>query len=287
MFLIAIPGYFIGAAFGITLNSPFEVVKIRLQSQPVMLKSGNLMHKYYGPKDCFKRVYRDESAKAFWKGNNPNILMTMSTQIFMFYMKEDYKDKFPYKKSDKWQYYLYGKIMRNGLAALWSVVLFYPLDYARTRLINDIDINGKARFSSVFDVFLKTIKSEGILGIYKGVLASFLGIFLYRTVYVVLNWFFKAKAQKKNFLIHLLILWGMNSISILSIYPIDTVMRRMMMASCQGKYVGYTDCITTIIKNEGVNALFAGAGLSMLASLGPALIWVILQRYKNYPIFSP
>lgn len=45
----------------------------------------------------------------------------------------------------------------------------YPLQYAHTHLCNDIKCcsgNGGRQFNNLFDVYRKTIKSDGVVGIY-------------------------------------------------------------------------------------------------------------------------
>jgi len=52
------------------------------------------------------------------------------------------------------------------------------------RLANDAKAKGKERqFNGMIDVYVKTIKSDGIVGLYRGFVISCVGIFIYRGMY--------------------------------------------------------------------------------------------------------
>ena len=77
--------------------------------------------------------------------------------------------------------------MASGSAAGASSLLFvYSLDYARTRLTNDAKAGkkgGERQFNGLVDVYRKTLKSDGIAGIYRGFNISCVGIIVYRALY--------------------------------------------------------------------------------------------------------
>ena len=53
-----------------------------------------------------------------------------------------------------------------------------------SRLANDAKAKGKEReFNGMVDVYVKTIKSDGIQGLYRGFVISCVGIFIYRGMY--------------------------------------------------------------------------------------------------------
>ena len=67
-------------------------------------------------------------------------------------------------------------------------------------------------------------------------------------------------------------------------YPLDTVRRRMMMTSGKhaGKYKNSLDCTQKVLKEEGVAALYKGAGSNILRGLAGALVLVGFDYAKNY-----
>lgn len=60
------------------------------------------------------------------------------------------------------------------------------MDYARTRLANDAKgakKGGERQFDGLVDVYKKTLKSDGIPGLYRGFNISCVGIIVYRGLY--------------------------------------------------------------------------------------------------------
>ena len=67
-----------------------------------------------------------------------------------------------------------------------SLLFVYSLDYARTRLANDAKAakkGGERQFNGLVDVYRKTIKSDGVAGLYRGFNISCVGIIVYRGLY--------------------------------------------------------------------------------------------------------
>ena len=76
------------------------------------------------------------------------------------------------------------KVIRTGGAA-GSVSLFfvYSLDYARTRLTNDLKNakkGGSKKYAGLIDVYKQTLATDGIAGLYRGFVISCVGSVIYR-----------------------------------------------------------------------------------------------------------
>lgn len=77
-----------------------------------------------------------------------------------------------------------GNVLSGGLAGAFSLAFVYSLDYARTRLGNDAkNKDGQRQFSGLYDVYAKTLATDGIAGLYRGFNISCLGIIVYRGLY--------------------------------------------------------------------------------------------------------
>ena len=71
--------------------------------------------------------------------------------------------------------------------------------YTRTRLATDAKIaSGKRQFNGIIDVYVKTVKSDGIKGLYRGFMTSCLCIFIYRGLYFGLYDSLKPMLFKEN-----------------------------------------------------------------------------------------
>merc|ERR1712110_886999 len=145
------------------------------------------------------------------------------------------------------QYVKFGtNIASGGLAGSLSLTLVYSLDFARTRLANDAKgKGGERRFNGLIDVYAKTLKTDGIQGLYRGFAISAVGIFIYRGMYFGLFDTLKPLllGDNANVTMSFLLGWGVTITAGLMSYPIDTIRRRMMMTSGGGvKYKGSIDC---------------------------------------------
>ncbi|KAG0259596.1 ADP/ATP carrier protein, partial [Mortierella polycephala] len=81
----------VSAAVSKTAAAPIERVKLLLQNQDEMLKTGRLSHPYKGIGDCFKRVIADEGGMSLFRGNTANVIRYFPTQALNFAFKDYFK----------------------------------------------------------------------------------------------------------------------------------------------------------------------------------------------------
>lgn len=167
-----------------TCTAPIERVKILIQTQdanPRIIK-GEVV-RYDGIIDCFRRVSKEQGISAFWRGNLTNVVRYFPTQAFNFAFKDSIKALFPEAdKTTEFTKFFTINIFSGGMAGAGSLMIVYPLDYARTRLASDVGA-GKQLFDGLLDCISKTVKRGGIRGIYNGVGISIIGIIPYRGTY--------------------------------------------------------------------------------------------------------
>uniref|UniRef100_A0A1D1Z7C4 ADP/ATP translocase n=1 Tax=Anthurium amnicola TaxID=1678845 RepID=A0A1D1Z7C4_9ARAE len=269
----------VSAAVSKTAAAPIERVKLLIQNQDEMIKAGRLSEPYKGIGDCFRRTVHQEGFIALWRGNTANVIRYFPTQALNFAFKDKFKRMFNFKKEkDGYAKVFLGNIASGGAAGAVSLTFVYSLDYARTRLANDAKAakkGGERQFNGLVDVYRKTLKSDGIVGLYRGFNISCVGIIIYRGLYfgmfdslkpIVLRGQFK-----DNFLASFLLGWGITIGAGLASYPIDTVRRRMMMTSGEAvKYKSSMHAFAEIIRNEGTKSLFKGAGANILRAVAGA-----------------
>merc|ERR1711977_725595 len=125
-----------------------------------------------------------EGALSFWRGNLANVLRYFPTQALNLAFKDTVKALFATPKSaPQWQKFA-TNIASGGAAGTMSLLFVYSLDFARTRLANDAKGKGGERqFNGLIDVYVKTLKSDGIQGLYRGFTIPAVGIFIYRGMY--------------------------------------------------------------------------------------------------------
>ncbi|XP_054813731.1 ADP,ATP carrier protein 3, mitochondrial-like isoform X2 [Prosopis cineraria] len=269
----------VSAAVSKTAAAPIERVKLLIQNQDEMIKSGRLSEPYKGIGDCFTRTIKDEGVLALWRGNTANVIRYFPTQALNFAFKDYFKRLFNFKKDKDgyWKWFA-GNLASGGAAGASSLLFVYSLDYARTRLANDAKAakkGGERQFNGLIDVYKKTIRSDGIAGLYRGFNISCVGIIVYRGLYFGMYDSLKpvvlVGSLQDSFFASFLLGWGITIGAGLASYPIDTVRRRMMMTSGEAvKYNSSLHAFQTIIKKEGVKSLFKGAGANILRAVAGA-----------------
>jgi solute carrier family 25 (adenine nucleotide translocator) protein 4/5/6/31 len=213
-----------------------------------------------------------------------NVLRYFPTQALNFAFKDTIKAMFKVDKNAP-QYVKFGtNIASGGLAGSLSLTLVYSLDFARTRLANDAKGKGGERqFNGLIDVYAKTLKTDGIQGLYRGFTISCVGIFIYRGMYFGLYDSLKPilLGADASVLWSFLLGWGVTIFSGLMSYPIDTVRRRMMMTSGSAvKYKGSVDCAVQVIKAEGFMSLMKGAGANILRGVAGAGVLAGFDKFS-------
>merc|ERR1712083_733197 len=276
-----------GVAAGVskTAAAPIERVKLLVQNQDEMIKQGRLDKPYSGIVDCVSRTAKTEGILPFWRGNLANVLRYFPTQALNFAFKDTIKSIFKTPK-DAPQYMKFGtNILSGGFAGSLSLMFVYSLDYARTRLANDAKGKGGERqFNGLIDVYRKTLKSDGIQGLYRGFTISCVGIFIYRGMYFGLYDSLKPilLGEDASVLLSFLLGWGVTITAGLMSYPIETIRRRMMMTSGSAvKYKGSIDCGMQILKNEGFMSLMKGAGANVLRGVAGAGVLAGFDKFKE------
>ncbi|CAM6038900.1 unnamed protein product [Sphagnum compactum] len=270
----------VSAAVSKTAAAPIERVKLLIQNQDEMLKSGRLAEPYKGIGECFSRTIKDEGVVSLWRGNLANVIRYFPTQALNFAFKDYFKSLFGRKKDrDGYWVWFAGNLASGGAAGASSLLFVYSLDYARTRLANDAKSSkkggGDRQFNGLLDVYRKTLASDGIAGLYRGFAISCAGIVVYRGLYFGIYDSLKPVVLvgplEGNFLASFLLGWGITIGAGLASYPIDTVRRRMMMTSGEAvKYKSSLDAFRQIIAKEGTKSLFKGAGANILRAVAGA-----------------
>jgi len=268
----------VAAAISKTAAAPIERVKLLIQNQDEMMKTGRLEKRYSGIIECFSRTYTTEGFLAFWRGNLANVIRYFPTQALNFAFKDYFKKMFNFRREkDGYGLFFLGNVMSGGAAGALSLLFVYSLDYARTRLAADnksAKKGGERQFSGLLDVYKKTLASDGLAGLYRGFVISAVGIVIYRGLYFGL--FDSVKPfmpphLKNNFMATFLLGWCVTTTAGLASYPIDTIRRRMMMTSGEAvKYASSIDCAKQIMAKEGTSSFFKGAGANILRAIAGA-----------------
>jgi len=280
----------VSAAISKTAAAPIERVKLLIQNQDEMIKAGRLQTPYTSIRECFVRVVKTEGVFSLWRGNLANVIRYFPTQALNFSFKDFFKRQFGYdKKRDGYGKWFAGNLASGGAAGACSLTFVYSLDYARTRLANDAKSSkggGERQFNGLIDVYRKTLKTDGIAGLYRGFTISCVGIIVYRGLYFGLYDSLKPVLLKGDLQHNIIANFGLGyAITVgagLASYPIDTIRRRMMMTSGEAvKYKSSIHAFQVIVANEGMKSLFKGAGANILRGIAGAGVLALYDQLQQ------
>lgn len=285
----------VSAMISKSLTAPIDRIKLLLQNQEILIKENKNFYK--GINDCLIKITNKQGISSLWRGNLTNCLRYFPSQALNFAFNEKYKTLFikkynKNKKSDKknslkieknslnfpLKNQIFLSILAGGTAGLTSTAITYPLDFARTRLATDIN----QEFRGIKDVFFKIKKKNGILGLYKGIGISSLGIIQYRGIYFGFYDSFK-DLSNGNFLIKFFFAKLGTSISSFLSYPFDTIRRRLMLQSGREKveYLNGFDCFLRIFKEEGIKGFYKGGLSNFFRGIGGSLVLVLYDEMQE------
>jgi solute carrier family 25 (adenine nucleotide translocator) protein 4/5/6/31 len=292
----------VAAVVSKTVAAPIERIKMVVQNQDEMLKRGTLKEGFSNPFACGAWIMKNEGFLAFWKSNFTNCLRYFPTQALNFSFKGKIKQvpALAKNKADSGITKLFKNIAAGGIAGGGSLICVYSLDYARTRLANDMKQTskeggkeaGEREFTGLVDVYAKTFKADGLSGLYRGFNISFVGIFVYRGLYFGLyDTIMPLLPSDVSYAIRFLVGYTVTVLAGLVSYPIDTIRRRMMMTSGGGThYSGSLDCAKQIMAQEGWQSYFKGAGANIMRGIAGAMVisgFDVVKRAYVKQVYGP
>lgn len=167
-----------GAAAGCVgafVGSPLYLVKVQLQAQSNAPIAVGYQHHHEGMLMAFVRIYRENRLWGLWRGASAALLRVGSgsaVQLSTFSKVKAHINQFAVFHERSWL----NALVASSASGVVVVATMTPFDVCCTRLYNQpTDPHGKGiMYTSILDCFLKVFKTEGVMGFYKGVTASFL-----------------------------------------------------------------------------------------------------------------
>ncbi|EPY53372.1 pyrimidine nucleotide transporter [Schizosaccharomyces cryophilus OY26] len=291
----------IAGMLGAIATAPLDVVKTRLQSD--FYKDRIL--KQFGPKHGARAIYRQfvdtcvilnnvrvhEGARALFRGLGPNLVGTIPARSINFFSygngKRIIADHFNDGKESSQVH-----LVSAAIAGVITSAATNPIWLVKTRLQLDKRSGQTARYKSSMDCVIKTVKVEGISGLYKGLSASLLGVGESTLQWVVYEKFKHTVALRqlrrrelgyKDTVYDKFLDWtgrlggaGLAKFIAAAIaYPHEVVRTRLRQSpSTNGvpKYTGLLQCFQLVWKEQGVAGLYGGLTAHLLRVVPNACI---------------
>ncbi|KAK9283054.1 hypothetical protein L1049_011282 [Liquidambar formosana] len=215
------------------------------------------------------RIVSEEGFRAFWKGNLVMIAHRLPYSSVNFYAYERYKkllQRIPGLESDKGNVSakLCVHFLGGGLAGITAASATYPLDLVRTRLAAQTNV---IYYRGIWHALRIISREEGILGLYKGLGATLLGVgpslAISFSVYDTLRSSWQSQRPHDSPVLVSLACGSVSGIASSTVtFPLDLVRRRMQLEGAGGRARIYTTGLFGtfghIFRNEGVLGLYRG-----------------------------
>ena len=289
-------------AFSKTAMAPIERVKLLIQLQGSVEGAGCIKPGKRGSWEVAYHVYKTEGMLAFWRGNVPNVIRQGGQAALNFALMDYYKNValtvvLPTTDGSNADFIQRRKkaaisFVSGGLAGGTATTVLYPAEFLRTRLAMDQGRSLEARqYNGMKDVVTKTVRVDGIRGLYQGYGIALWGSVLYRLLYLGGYDALKDEICEKRhdkttmtFAERFLIAQTVSLVAGTICYPIDSVRRRLMMQAGKPtelrKYRGSIDCFRLVWAQEGLHGFFLGLAPNLVRSIGGALMLVSYDMFK-------
>ncbi|KAL6085202.1 hypothetical protein STEG23_018963 [Scotinomys teguina] len=168
------------------------------------------------------------------------------------------------------------KLINGGIAGLIGVTCVFPIDLAKTRLQNQQ--NGQRMYASMSDCLIKTIRSEGYFGMYRGAAVNLTLVTPEKAIKLAANDFFRHQlskdGQKLTLPKEMLAGCGAGTCQVIVTTPMEmlkiqlqdagrivvkTRLQSLERGVNEDTYSGFLDCARKIWRHEGPSAFLKGA----------------------------
>lgn len=188
-------------------------------------------------------------------------------------------DKEIQEQQKKVKFSIIPKIVNGGIAGIIGVTIVFPLDLVKTRLQNQtIGPDGKPQYKNIFDCFMKTYKSEGYFGMYRGAAVNILLITPEKAIKLAANDLFRytlTKADGTLTLLRQMMAGGLAGFcQIIITTPMELLKIQMQdagriaaIAKKEGRNVEKitaTSLTMKLFKEKGISGLYKGYSATML-----------------------
>eukprot|EP00877_Chromochloris_zofingiensis_P005931 jgi/Chrzof1/1591/Cz10g13190.t1 len=264
-----------------TAVAPLERIKILLQVQ--RMSAVPPAEQYKGLWDGLRRIpAREGGIRALYRGNGANVLRLVPEVAFKHMLHDQFKIMF--SPPDGGPLGVQQKAAAAASTGLLRTLMFYPLEFCRTRITADTTPAGQPRANAGIVHCLRTAwAQEGILSWYKGLGLSLPGVVMYTSTSLLMYDEYKSLLPADN---HSKDMWwypfakmgcgaaaGVTAQTLT--YPLDTLRRRMQMNGGPGqavRYKGYVDCLRKMLQTEGGLSLFRGLGINCVKTVPGAAV---------------
>uniref|UniRef100_A0A8D0CIW7 Mitochondrial glutamate carrier 1 n=1 Tax=Scleropages formosus TaxID=113540 RepID=A0A8D0CIW7_SCLFO len=191
------------------------------------------------------------------------------------------------------------KLINGGIAGLIGVTCVFPIDLAKTRLQNQQ--NGSRMYTSMSDCLIKTIRSDGYFGMYRGAAVNLTLVTPEKAIKLAANDFFRhhlsKDGQKLTLFKEMLAGCGAGTCQVIITTPMEMLkiqlqdagriaaQRKLMPQVAGGPAVEKSptamQLTRDLLKSKGIAGLYKGLGATLLRDVPFSIIYFPLFANLN------
>ncbi|XP_061856106.1 mitochondrial glutamate carrier 1 [Colius striatus] len=197
------------------------------------------------------------------------------------------------------------KLINGGIAGLIGVTCVFPIDLAKTRLQNQQ--NGQRMYTSMSDCLIKTIRSEGYFGMYRGAAVNLTLVTPEKAIKLAANDFFRhhlsKDGKKLTLLREMLAGCGAGTCQVIVTTPMEMLkiqlqdagriaaQKKLMAAQAQlppsaaepavERRTTATQITRELLRSKGIAGLYKGLGATLLRDVPFSIVYFPLFANLN------
>ncbi|XP_050071480.1 solute carrier family 25 member 35-like [Anopheles maculipalpis] len=159
---------------GSTIACPLYMVKTQIQARSHGKYAVGYQHRHTSTLDALTGIYRTHGVRGLWRGYPGIVTRTAvgsSAQLATFSTCKDLFQQFDWARESV----AITAFAASMVSGFFTCVFMSPFDVIATRLFNQgVDAQGRGLlYRSVVDCFTKTLRAEGLHGLYKGFVPNY------------------------------------------------------------------------------------------------------------------
>ncbi|XP_010901298.2 solute carrier family 25 member 35 [Esox lucius] len=164
----------VAGVVGAVMGSPIYLVKTHLQSQAASSIAVGHQYQHQGMFQALVAIHKQHGILGLWRGSSaavPRVSVGSASQLYSFTASKELVADLQVFSEGSWLVAL----SAGMISSIAVVAAMTPFDVISTRLYNQpVDHAGKGVLYNGFgDCFSKTLRKEGMTGLYKGLGASY------------------------------------------------------------------------------------------------------------------
>ncbi|XP_005368951.1 solute carrier family 25 member 43 [Microtus ochrogaster] len=254
----------LAGAFSLSLTAPLELATVLAQVGVARGHSQGLWA-------TGRRVWLAEGPRALWKGNGVACLRLFPCSMVQLAAYRKFVVLF---MDDLGRISQWSSIVAGSLAGMVSMIVTYPTDLIKTRLI--VQNMLEPSYRGLSHAFSTIYHQEGFLALYRGVSLTVLGAVPFSAgsllVYMNLEKIWNGPRDRFSHLQNFANVCVAAAVSQTLSFPFDTMKRKMQAQSpylphhggVDVHFSGAVDCFRQIVKTQGVLGLWSGLTANLL-----------------------